>query len=78
MFYSKWINDYLDLNGYNVKKLSIYNRYGRLVYEKDDYIDEWKGQNFDGKLLPATTYFYVIDYATEGENKKMGWIYISY
>ncbi len=71
-------NDFLDLAGYFVKKLTILNRWGRIVYEKDNYINEWKGQSNEGNLLPATTYYYIIDYETEGENKKMGWIYITY
>jgi len=70
------INDSFDLSGYNVKKISIYNRYGRLVYDKDNYINEWKGQTNENKRLPASTYFYVIEFY-EGENKT-GWVYVSY
>ena len=71
-------NDFLDLTGYNVKKLTILNRWGRVVYEKDNYINEWKGQTNNGDLLPASTYYYIIDYISANENKKVGWIYITY
>lgn len=67
-------NDTFDLSGYEVKKLSIYNRYGKLVYEKDNYLNEWMGQNENGKLLPDSTYFYVIQYKTENSQNKTGWI----
>ncbi|WP_338378109.1 gliding motility-associated C-terminal domain-containing protein [uncultured Flavobacterium sp.] len=70
------INDFFDLTGYNVKKIYVYNRYGRLVYDKDNYINEWKGQTNDNKRLPASTYYYVLEF-NEGESKT-GWVYVSY
>lgn len=70
------INDSFDLTGYNVKKIYIYNRYGRLVYDKENYINEWRGQNNTNTRLPASTYFYVLEF-NEGENKT-GWVYVSY
>lgn len=69
-------NDSFDLTGYNVKKIYIYNRYGRLVYSKDNYINEWKGQTNANEILPASTYFYVLEF-NEAENKT-GWVYVSY
>ena len=69
-------NDYFDLTGYGVKKIYIYNRYGRLIYDKDNYINEWKGQTNDNQRVPAATYFYVLEF-NEGENKT-GWVYVSY
>jgi gliding motility-associated-like protein len=69
-------NDSFDLTGFNVKKIYIYNRYGRLVYDKDNYTNEWKGQTNNNKRLPASTYFYVLEF-NEGENKT-GWVYVSY
>lgn len=70
------INDYFDLTGYGVKKIYIYNRYGRLIYDKDNYINEWKGQTNDNQRVPAASYFYVLEF-NEGENKT-GWVYVSY
>jgi gliding motility-associated-like protein len=69
-------NDSFDLTGFNVKKIYVYNRYGRLVYDKDNYINEWRGQTNDNKKLPASTYFYVLEF-NEGENKT-GWVYVTY
>jgi gliding motility-associated-like protein len=37
----------------------IFNQYGKLIYETDDYHNEWKG-TFDGKELPDGTYYYVV------------------
>lgn len=51
-------NDYLDLSDYFVSRITIYNRYGNAVYTKDNYKNEWHGQDNNGKVLPAGTYFY--------------------
>lgn len=42
--------------------LIIYNRWGRKVYEKENYQNEWGGQRGgDGRLVSAGVYFYVIN-----------------
>ncbi len=46
--------DYIDL--YDVKKLTIYNRWGTIVYQSEDYQNNWDGGNVaDG------VYFYVLE-----------------
>jgi len=53
------INDYLDLGLIDIypgNSISIYNRWGRLVYEKTDYKNDWNADNVEGG-----TYFYVLD-----------------
>ena len=68
-------NDYFDLEGQNVSRLQIFNRYGMVVYKRDNYTNQWYGQSDDGDELPDGTYYYVIDRAA-GESKT-GWIYIN-
>jgi gliding motility-associated-like protein len=68
-------NDNFDLSGYNVSKLEIFNRYGTIVYSKNNYEDEWYGQSDNGNELPDGTYYYVIKF-TDIETKT-GWIYIN-
>lgn len=68
-------NDALDLTGFGVDKLEIYNRWGRKVYEKSNYLKEWHGQNMSGGLLPDSTYFYIITLSTE--EIKNGWIFLN-
>ncbi|PZR21395.1 MAG: hypothetical protein DI539_08130 [Flavobacterium psychrophilum] len=68
-------NDEFDLSTLNVKKLSIFNRYGQEVYSKNDYKKEWIGQTNKGDELPTGTYFYMIERST-GETTT-GWIYIN-
>jgi gliding motility-associated-like protein len=67
------LNDYFDLEAYNVKQLQIFNRYGTNVYAKANYQNEWYGQSDNGNELPDGTYYYVIDFADS--NSKTGWIY---
>jgi len=69
------LNDSFDLSGFNVKKLSIFNRFGMKVYSKRDYTNEWKGKSDNGDELPDGTYYYVIE-RDNGETKT-GWIYIN-
>lgn len=69
------LNDYFDLEGYNIRQLKIYNRYGMNVYSKDSYQNQWYGQGDNGNELPDGTYYYVIDFADL--QPKTGWIYIN-
>jgi len=78
------LNDCLDLTFLSdrsgINKIQIFNRYGRVVYEKSNYVSDWCGQNKDGDLLNTATYFYVIEFSSEdpvfGKVKK-GWIYLN-
>ncbi len=67
-------NDSFDLVGFEVNRLEIFNRWGRKVYDKADYINEWHGQNQQGELLPDGVYYYLLEFR-DGQNKK-GWIAI--
>lgn len=69
------LNDNFDLAGYNVSKMEIFNRYGTIVYSKNNYQDEWYGQSNNGNELPDGTYYYVINF-TDKETIT-GWIYIN-
>lgn len=53
-----------DLNRYFLShKLVIFNRWGRIVYESNDYHNDW-----DGGSLPDGTYFYVLDCTGKTQN----------
>jgi gliding motility-associated-like protein len=68
------LNDNFDLTGFGVVKLTIYNRYGKEVYSKTNYVDEWFGQANNGAELPDGTYYYAVELVGE---TKTGWIYIN-
>lgn len=67
-------NDSFDLAGFNVKRLIVYSRYGRIVYEKRNYTNQWHGQDYKDRLLPAATYYYYIE--TESGEKLTGWVFV--
>ena len=69
-------NDFFDLALLDVKRLSIFNRYGVKVYSKQSYVNEWYGQADDGKELPDATYYYVIEF-NGAASAKTGWIYVN-
>ena len=66
------LNDYLELVA---NKVEIFNRYGKEVYTKTNYNNDWRGQFNGGGEMPDGTYYYVIELVS-GE-KKTGWIYIN-
>lgn len=45
-------------------QISIYNRYGKLVFQTNDPLINWNGkENNNGGDLPVGTYFYTIEYS---------------
>ncbi len=69
-------NDTLDLTGYGVTAITIFNRYGTEVYKfKGTYTNQWRGQSKNGRELPDGTYFYNIE--KEDGSSLTGWIYIN-
>lgn len=67
-------NDSFNLAGFNVRRLIIYSRYGLNVYEKRNYVNDWHGQDYHDRKLPAATYFYYIE--TEAGEKLTGWVFV--
>ncbi|MBD1393452.1 NHL domain-containing protein [Mucilaginibacter glaciei] len=46
--------------------VSIYNRYGKLVFQSVGYSKPWDG-NYNGLALPAGTYYYIVDTKTSSK-----------
>lgn len=76
-------NDSFDLSSLTASSqggdLKVFSRYGRKVYEKNDYSKEWEGQDMNGNKLPTGTYFYVLQ--LNKRNPKFGrtikrWVYL--
>jgi gliding motility-associated-like protein len=47
---------------FNNNHLEIYNRWGQLVYEVDNYDNTWEGTAQNGEDLPEGPYYWVLDY----------------
>jgi gliding motility-associated-like protein len=57
------INDYWRWTNtlkYDGCRLTIFNRFGKPVYEKVSYDNSWDGRSSDGFILEAGPYYYVI------------------
>ena len=50
-------------------RIQIFNRWGQLVFESDDYQNEWQGTNRRGESLPEGGYFYVLEYTNLETNQ---------
>jgi gliding motility-associated-like protein len=63
---------------YPGNKLTVFNRWGNVVYEKSGYLNEWDGYSNKGKVgstsLPVGTYFFILDYGV-GKHKT-GYVYL--
>lgn len=81
------INDNLvfeELEQYKTSKLTIYNRWGNVVFKIDNYKNNWKGFSegratfIEKEGLPVGTYFYILQYGNNELNRmKKGWVYIN-
>ncbi len=65
---SDGVNDFFQLQQLpygSVVDLEVYNRWGGLVYQSDNYLNDWNGTNIDGNDLPAGSYIYVVRIANK-------------
>ncbi|MTH14818.1 gliding motility-associated C-terminal domain-containing protein, partial [Flavobacterium sp. LC2016-01] len=69
-FYIDCITQYPD------NQLSVFNRWGNIVYFKKGYDNTWDGkEKGSAKTLPDGTYFYILDLG-DGSEKTSGWLYL--
>jgi gliding motility-associated-like protein len=43
-------------------RMTIMNRSGQVVYDVENYKNDWNGRSSDGQELPDGTYYYVLDF----------------
>lgn len=67
-------NDSFDLTNYDVLRFQVFSRWGRLVYERGNYTNQWYGQNMHGGLLPDSTYYYFVQ--LKNGQEKHGWVFV--
>ena len=48
-----------NIEEYPDSEIEIYNRNGNIVYKKKNYLNDWDGK-YNGRDLPAATYFYIL------------------
>ncbi|MGB3145692.1 MAG: gliding motility-associated C-terminal domain-containing protein [Maribacter sp.] len=66
------------IDNYPNNRVSVYNRWGHLVFEANGYANDWEGfYKKNSEKLPQGSYLYVIDLG-EGGAPLRGWIFINY
>ena len=69
-----------DLDAYTKMKIQIFSQWGALVFEEEDYKNNWGGianvGHFNGKELLSGTYYYLLTIA-DSDTKLSGYIYLS-
>ena len=64
VFYTNIAETYTDTH------VTIYNRWGRKVYENTNYDNSWNGVNNGGGALAGGTYYYILTYNNETKDEK--------
>jgi gliding motility-associated-like protein len=62
------MNDYwyiTNLEQYGNLKVTVYNRFGQVVYQSDSYKNDWDG-TWNGYPLPSASYYYIIKSSSKG------------
>ena len=81
------INDLFVIRGienYPECKLTIYNRWGNMVYTKNGYKNDWDGKPMNSELkigesiVPRGTYYYIFDFNKDNRKPKCGYFIIQY
>jgi len=57
-------------------QLTIFNRLGQLVYESNDYQNDWSGRELGNDQLPSGTYFYIVKLVNSGFDDIQGFIFL--
>ena len=77
------INDYFEipeLKSYTNVNIQIFNRWGSVVYENNNYKNNWDGKankaSLANNVLPAGTYFYIIKLSNP-DRQLNGYVYIN-
>lgn len=71
------------ISNYPYNSIQIFNRWGSLVYAKKTYNNDWDGKSNVGNktgnnLLPAGTYFIVLDFGVETKDVFKGYVQLAY
>ncbi len=82
-FNDTWIIDFI--TEYPNSSVKIFNRWGGLVYQMDNYDNSWDGTSNKGQkvntsdsqdgIIPSATYFYIVDKGN-GDDPYTGYLYI--
>jgi len=68
------MNEYFRIQGLPPNSgINVYNRWGNLIYENENYLNDWNGLSNQGDQLPEGTYYYIIN-SEFFENPSTGYV----
>ncbi len=74
------INEFFVIDGVEgcgfIVQVKIFNRLGQLVFESNDYQNDWSGQELGNDQLPSGTYFYIVKLVNSGFDDIQGFIFL--
>jgi gliding motility-associated-like protein len=59
---------YFDMQSYSMR---IFNRWGKMVFQSNDFFEQWDGKNADGSISPMDTYVWIIQLTDMDGNYKI-------
>jgi gliding motility-associated-like protein len=66
----------ININRFPGTKVRVYSQWGNEVFSSDDYNNDWSGTGNGGKVLPAGSYYYILDQGGTGDTIIKGWMVI--
>jgi len=57
-------------------KVQVFSRWGDEVFTSNNYNNDWNGTGPGGKILPAGSYYYILDQGGTGDTIIKGWLVI--
>jgi gliding motility-associated-like protein len=73
---------FIGLENYPLSQLYVYTRAGQMVYQSEDYRNDWDAKintrsNLNGQIVPTGTYYYILKLGGTERTMK-GFVYIGY
>jgi len=72
----KWI--ITNIQNYPNSKVTIMGRWGKVIYEKKNYQNNWKGLNQKGIKVPIGAYYYIIKFNDTTLEDRKGTVFVNY
>ena len=70
---------YVETNGTNIYRLSIFSRSGLLIYQSEGTTIVWDGYLYSGELVQPGIYFYIIEnLSAKSPHQDKGFLYVLY
>lgn len=72
------VNDFFlidKIEDYQQNSITVFNRWGSVVFKESPYKNDWDGKSSNGKDLPDDTYFFIFDYGN-GDKPVSGYVLI--